>query len=433
MKISEQWLREWVSPKLDTDQLAERLTLAGLEVSALEPAGPDLKGVVVGEVCSVEPHPQAAGLKICRVDVGRVHRLTIVCGAPNVATGLRAPVALAGTTLPGGTTVSTADIRRTESQGMLCSAAELGLAESSEGLMVLDPEAVPGQSLRETLRFDDTVFDIELTPNRGDCLSVAGIAREVAALSGARMHAPSIKTVPARTRRGIKIRLQAQKDCPHYVGRVIEGIDQGVPTPVWMVERLRRSGMRSISAVVDVTNYVMLELGQPMHAFDLDKLKGGIRVRQAAANETLTVLDGTEVRLEAGTLLITDDTGPVALAGIMGGSSTAVGPDTCNLLLESAFFRPQTIAGRARRLSLQSESSYRFERGVDPQLQRKAIERATALLGEIAGGRPGPVIDAKVERYLPKRPTVTLRSHHASSALSTGWRCGFAKGRMAGG
>ncbi len=417
MKISEQWLREWVSPKLDTDQLAERLTLAGLEVSALEPAGPDLTGVVVGEVCSVEPHPRATGLKICRVGVGRARLLTIVCGAPNVATGLRAPIALVGTTLPGGTTVSKADISGTESQGMLCSAAELGLAESSEGLMVLDPEAVPGQSLRETLRFDDTVFDIELTPNRGDCLSVAGIAREVAALTGARLHAPNMQAVSARTRRDIKIRLQAQKDCPHYVGRAIEDIDQGVPTPAWMVERLRRSGMRRVSAVVDVTNYVMLELGQPMHAFDLDKLTNSIRVRQAAANETLKVLDGTEVRLEAGTLLITDDTGPVALAGIMGGSSTAVGSDTCNLLLESAFFRPQAIAGRARRLGLQSESSYRFERGVDPQLQRKAIERATVLLREIAGGRPGPVVDAKIERYLPKRPTVALRQRKITQLL----------------
>ncbi len=417
MRISEQWLREWVSPKLDSGQLAERLTLAGLEVSALEPAGPDLTGVVVGEVCSVEPHRRASRLQLCRVDVGRADAVTIVCGAPNVTTGLRAPVALPGTILPGGKTVTRTDIRGTESEGMLCSAEELGLAESAEGLMVLGAEAAPGQSLYEALHLDDTVFDIELTPNRGDCLSVAGIAREIAALTSARLRAPTVRNVPARNKRRIKIKLQAQKDCPRYVGRVIEGIDQGVPTPVWLLERLRRSGVRSISPVVDVTNYVMLELGQPMHAFDLDKLNGGIRVRQAAANETLLLLDGTEARLEAGTLLIADDSGPAALAGIMGGLESAVGPGTRNLLLESAYFRPQAIASRARKLGLQSESSHRFERGVDPRLQRKAIERATGLLREIVRGRAGPVIDVTVERHLPKRSAVVLRKRKITQLL----------------
>ncbi|MFQ6024062.1 MAG: phenylalanine--tRNA ligase subunit beta [Acidiferrobacterales bacterium] len=422
MRISEKWLREWVSPKLDTQALAERLTLAGLEVSGLEPAGPDLKGVVVGEVRSVASLAQAERLKLCTVDIGKPFRgkkriLDIVCGAPNVVVGMKAPVALPGITLPDGVTVKEVEIRGTPSAGMLCSAAELGLAESAEGLLVLDPAAPTGQPVADYLALDDTVIDIELTPNRGDCLSVAGVAREVVALTGARLKGPVIKNVPAKSKRRFKIRLQAQRDCPRYVGRAIEGIDPGAVTPIWMIERLRRSGVRSISPVVDVTNYVMLELGQPMHAFDLGKLNGSIRVRHARENETLMLLDGTASKFRSGTLLIADDKGPIALAGIMGGLDSAVGESTRDLFLESAYFHPETIAGHARSLGLQTESSYRFERGVDPELQRKAIERATTLLLDIGGGRPGPVIDEKVQRYLPKRPNVGLRKHKIQQLL----------------
>ncbi|MFQ5936237.1 MAG: phenylalanine--tRNA ligase subunit beta, partial [Acidiferrobacterales bacterium] len=403
MKVSEQWLREWVSPKLDTTALAERLTLGGLEVSAVEPASPDLRDVIIGEIVQVQAHPQAERLKLCSVNVGRKKPLEVVSGADNAAPELRTPVALPGARLPNGVTVEKAEIGGVQSAAMLCSAVDIGLAESATGLLELGRAAPVGNPIAGFLQLDDQVIDIEVTPNRGDCLSVAGIAREVAALTGARLREPTIRRVIARGKRRFKVQLRAKQDCARYVGRVIEGINATATTPLWMVERLRRSGVRSISPVVDVTNYVMLELGQPMHAFDLDRLNGGIQVRHATANESLTLLDGTQARLEAGTLIIADDRGPVALAGIIGGLDSAVSDQTRSIFLESAYFRPETIAERARRLGVQTESSHRFERGVDPQLQRKAVERATALLLSIVGGKPGVTTEAKLDRYIHRR------------------------------
>jgi phenylalanyl-tRNA synthetase beta chain len=420
MRISEQWLREWVSPKLESAALANRLTLAGLEVASLEPAGSDLKGVVVGRIDSLREHPHADRLKLCSVDIGRRSKLEVVCGAPNAVTGMKVPVALPGTELPNGVRVEKSEIRGVVSMGMLCSALELGLAESAEGILPLGSDASLGQPVRDYLQLNDTIMDLELTPNRGDCLSVAGVAREVAALTAARLKSTTtkIRNVPATGKRRFKIQLQAQQDCPRYVGRVIEGINPTAITPIWMIERLRRSGVRGISPVVDVTNYVMLELGQPMHAFDLDKLVGGIRVRHAKKNESLTLLDGTKPRIQAGTLLIADHKGPVALAGIMGGLDSAVTDKTHNLLLEGAYFRPKTIASRARSLGMQTESSFRFERGVDPYLQRQAMQRATSLLLDIVGGRPGPMLEERLTHHVPKRASVTLRRRRLTRLLA---------------
>ena len=409
MKISEQWLREWVSPKLDTTGLAQRLTLAGLEVSAIEPVAPALAKVVVGEIVALGPHPNTERLTLCNVNIGKARALDIVCGAPNARAGIKVPVALVGAALANGTVIKKTAVRGVESAGMLCSAAELGLEEASSGLLVLEEDNEPGQSISDALQLDDSAIDIDLTPNRGDCLSVAGIAREVAALTGARLKAPKINPVPARGKRQIEVSLKAGRDCPHYVGRVIEDIDPRAATPMWMKERLRRSGLRSLGPVVDVTNYVLLELGQPMHAFDLDKLDGGIRVVPARGGESLALLDGTTIKVDAGTLLIADAHRPLALAGIMGGQDSAVSDATRHLMLESAYFAPDAIAGRARTLGLHTESSHRFERGVDPAVQRLAVERATALLLQIVGGRAGPVVERKDARYLPKRAGVPLR------------------------
>ncbi len=417
MKISERWLREWVSPKLDTAALARRLTLAGLEVGALSPAAPPLAGIVVGAIRSVRPHPRAERLQLCSVEVGGHRLIEVVCGASNARPGIKVAVALPGTKLPSGTAIEATDIQGVRSEGMLCSAAELGLSNSADSLLVLDGGARLGEPITRSLALDDSVLEIDLTPNRGDCLSVAGIAREVAALTGQRLRAPSIRRAPARSRRVLPIKLLAAADCPSYVGRVIEGITPAVVSPAWMVERLRRSGLRSIGPVVDVTNYVMLELGQPMHAFDLERLAGRIEVRRAAEAERLSLLDGSAARLGPGVLVIADAQRPVALAGIMGGLDSGVGADTHNLFLESAYFSPQTVARGARALGLQTESSYRFERGVDPQLQRTAIERATRLLLEVVGGRPGPVITAAVARFLPKRKPVNLRAARLAQVL----------------
>jgi phenylalanyl-tRNA synthetase beta chain len=417
MKISEKWLREWVSPRLDTRALADRLTMAGLECAAIEPVAPRLEHVVVGEIVSIAPHPAADKLRLCRVNAGKGVLLDIVCGAANAAAGMKAPVALAGATLPDGSVIKKTQIRGVESCGMLCSAQELGLAESASGLLELDRDARPGTPLTEYLALDDVVLEIDLTPNRGDCLSVAGIARELAALTGARLRAPAIKPVPVTLRHRLAVRLEAARDCPHYVGRVIAGVDPRATTPLWMKERLRRGGMRSIHPVVDVTNYVMLELGQPMHAFDLDKLSGAIHVRHARRGETLTLLDGNRIELEAGSLVIADATRPLALAGIMGGLDTAVGDATRQLFLESAWFRPQAISVHARARGLQTESSQRFERGVDPMLQRLALERATALLLAITGGKPGPVVERSDRRYLPRVAPIRLRAQRAERLL----------------
>ncbi len=418
MKISEDWLREWVAPKLDAAALAQRLTLGGFEVASLARAAPVLSRVVVGRIRSVDPHPKADRLRVCGVEVGGGKTLAIVSGADNTRPGLKVATALPGAQLRTGRTVQAAEIRGVHSVGVLCSAAELGLGESADTLLILGAEARPGQALERYLRLDDMVLEIELTPNRGDCLSIAGVAREVAALTGARLKTPRVPKATVRSRRTLPLKLLARADCPRYCGRVIEGIDPRVTPPLWLVERLRRSGLRSIGPVVDVTNYVMLELGQPMHAFDLDCLARRVEVRSARDGEGLTLLDGSERRLTAGMLVIADAERVLALAGIMGGRDSGVSETTRNIFLESAHFRPETVGRTARGLGLQTESSYRFERGVDPQLQGVAIERATALLLDIVGGRPGPVLDRALARFVPKRKPVLLRRRRVARLLN---------------
>lgn len=417
MKISEKWLREWVNPRLGTRALAERLTMAGLEVGAIASTAPALDHVVVGEILSVTPHPSAERLTICEVNVGERMSHTIVCGAANAAVGLKAPVALPGAKLANEKNIVETEIRGMKSHGMLCSAADLGLEESSVGLLILASSARPGVSLERLLKLKDKTLEIDLTPNRGDCLSVAGIAREIAALTGAALKNPKFRRMAPKTRRRIKISLEAPQACPYYVGRVIENIDPQATTPLWMKERLRRSGMRSVHPVVDVTNYVQLELGQPMHAFDLDKLAGNIHVRHARKGESLMLLDGDRALLEKGNLLIADDRRPLAIAGILGGQESAVSDTTRSVFLESAHFRPEAVAGRARALGLQTESAQRFERGVDPALPRLAMERATELLLAIAGGKPGPVTEQKSKRHLPKAEAIALRSNRIRRLL----------------
>ena len=417
MKISEKWLREFVNPNLDSAALAETITLAGLEVDSMERAGPALPGVVVGEIVDIAPHPDADRLRVCQVACGGDAPLQIVCGAPNAALGLKAPLATVGAELPGGMRIKPAKLRGVPSSGMLCSAVELGLAESQDGLMALPSEAPTGASLEAWLELDDACLEVDLTPNRGDCLSVLGVAREVSVLTGAALHAPEPASVPAVCERSINVHLEAGSGCPRYVGRVIEDVDATRPTPHWMVERLRRSGVRSISALVDITNYVLLELGQPMHAFDADKLVGDIRVRPARAAEKILRLDAVESEIAPGTLVIADDNGPVAIAGVMGGETSAVSARTTTVFLESAHFSQAAMAGVARGLKLHTDASHRFERGVDFSLPVKACERATALILEVCGGRPGPTEEMTLEAELPKRAPVTLRADRLARVL----------------
>nr|VFJ73431.1 MAG: phenylalanyl-tRNA synthetase beta subunit [Candidatus Kentron sp. FW] len=417
MRFSEKWLREWVDPPISTEELTAQLTALGLEVDSVEPAAPELDGIVVGNVLSVAKHPNADRLTVCSVDTGSEAPLTVVCGAPNVREGLRVPVAGIGARLADGTKMKRARIRGQESQGMLCSARELGLAASADGLMELAPDAGPGTTLSDHLALDDTCIEIDLTPNRGDCLSVAGIAREVGALNHCPLTPPTMAPVPSGIPDEFPVTLESPADCPRYVGRIIRNIDPAAQTPTWMRERLRRSGLRGISPVVDITNYVMLELGQPMHAFDLDKLAGEIKVRKAKQTETLSLLDGTEVTLRPDTLVIADARGPIALAGIMGGTESAVTETTRHIFLESAFFTPKSLAGQARHYALHTDSSHRFERGVDFESQRLAVERASALLLEIVGGEPGPIIERTSESDLPRPTSVRLRKSRLQRLL----------------
>ncbi len=410
MKFSEHWLREWVNPAISTEQLSVQLTMAGLEVDAIEPVAPAFSKIVVGEVLEVVQHPDAERLKVCQVNIGEAQPLQIVCGAANVQAGLRVPAALVGARLPGGLEIKRAKLRGVESFGMLCSTKELGLAESSTGLMVLPPDAVPGVDVRAYLQLDDVSIELGITPNRGDCLSIAGIAREAGVLNRCAVTVPGIAEAPATVTDVLPVEVAAPAACPRYVGRVIKGVNPGAETPLWMRERLRRSGVRSISPVVDVTNYVLLEMGQPMHAFDLAKLSGGIHVRYARAGEAITLLDGQQVTLEAGTLLICDQRQPQAIAGIMGGMDAAISDVTDTLFLESAFFPPAAVSGHARRYGLHTDSSHRFERGVDPSLPRRAMERATALLLAIVGGQAGPVVEAVAHEHLPERKPIKLRA-----------------------
>jgi phenylalanyl-tRNA synthetase beta chain len=418
VKINYQWLKSWVNTDLDAQGIAERFTLAGLEVDDCVPVAAALDGVVVGEIVDVQPHPDADRLRVCRV-VGDDQERTIVCGAPNAAKGLKAPLATLGSVLPGGLKIKPARLRGIASEGMLCSAPELGLGEDKSGLMELPDDAPVGTSLTDYLGLDDDVLDIDLTPNRADCLSVRGLARELSALTGTSVSGPDFKPVPAVVTDVIDIHLHAPADCPCYLGRVVRGVDVSAPTPLWMSEALRRCGIRSLGPIVDVTNYVLLELGQPMHAFDLAQLQGSIHVRRAKEGERMVLLDERDVELDPDMLLICDESRPLAIGGVIGGLDSGVSDQTVDILLESAWFNPATIVGRARRLGLATESAHRFERGVDPALQRQAMERATTLILELAGGTPGPVVEAIEPDHLPVARPVLLRPERVNRLLGT--------------
>lgn len=417
MKVSEVWLREWVDPDIGIDQLVHLLTMAGLEVDAVEPAAAMFSGVVVGEIVAVEQHPDADKLRVCTVSNG-TEKLPVVCGASNVAVGMKVPFAQVGAKLPGDFSIKKAKLRGVESLGMLCGASELGLDDVVDGLLALPADAPLGDSVREYLQLDDRVIDIDLTPNRGDCLSIRGIAREVGVLTQTDVHGPAAEPVAAASDSAPTITLSAPEHCPRYAGRIIEGVDGSAETPLWMREKLRRAGLRSIDPVVDITNYVLLELGQPLHAFDLDKLAGtSIDVRLASKGESLALLDDSDVTLDDDMLVIADAAGAVALAGVMGGRSSAVSTATRNVLLESAFFTPLSQAGKARRLGMHTDASHRFERGVDVALQERAIERATELMLTIVGGVAGPTVIQQAEVFTQQRPQLVLRANQIERVL----------------
>ncbi len=414
MQFSEAWLRSLVNPELSAEQLGHRLTMAGLEVEALEPVAPAFDRVVVAEIISAERHPDADRLQLCRVDVGSGEPLQIVCGAPNARPGLKTACALVGARLPA-MEIKRAKVRGVESFGMLCSAKELGIDPDAAGILELPAEAPSGTDLRDFLGLDDRLFTLKLTPNRGDCLSVLGIAREVAALTGATLQAPDATPVAAQSADRQAVVVEAGAACPRYCGRVIRGIDPTAQTPEWMRRRLIRSGLRVIHPVVDVTNYVLLELGEPMHAFDLAQLQGDIRVRLAMPGERLELLNEEHIDLEADCLVIADDSGPLALAGIMGGATSGVTADTRDIFLEAAHFSPAAIAGRARRFGFATDSSHRFERGVDPQLPLHAMERATRLILDVCGGQAGEIVAAGPG--IAPRPPVAFRPERARRVL----------------
>ena len=409
MKFSENWLRELVDIKADRAALAHALTMAGLEVEELTVLGEGLAGVVVAEIVATEKHPEADRLQVCKVNAGRGELLQIVCGAPNARVGIKVPLATVGASLPGGMSIKAAKLRGVESFGMLCSAKELGVDADASGLLELPLDAPVGQSLAHYLGLPDASIELKLTPNRPDCLGLVGLAHDVAALFGSAVKVPVQAVAPVTTEAKRGIQLQAGKDAPRYLGRIVEGIDPVARTPLWLKERLRRAGLRPISAVVDITNYVMLELGQPLHAFDNDTLQGEIVVRHAGAGETLKLLDGSEAKLDEGFVLIADEHKALAVAGVMGGFDSRVTDATRNIFLEAAHFAPAAIMGRARKLGMHTDASHRFERGVDPELPRRALERATELLLSIAGGNAGPVLVAEHLADLPKPAAVKLR------------------------
>lgn len=415
MKFSESWLRQWVNPAISTEQLVAQLTMAGLEVDAVEQVAGAFSGVVVGEIAKIDAHPDAEKLRVCQVNYGAAEPIQVVCGAANARAGLKVPFATVGAQLPGDFKIKKAKLRGVESFGMLCAQTELEAGEDDSGLWELPEDAPVGQDLREYLSLNDTAIEVDLTPNRGDCLSIRGLAREVGVLNSVNVEGPKFSSVEASVDDTFSVNVQAKAECPVYLGRVVKNVDISAPSPLWLVERLRRSGVRSIDAVVDVTNYVMLELGQPMHAFDLDKLSGGIEVRLSKPAESLTLLDGQSIELKPETLLICDAKGPLAMAGIMGGAESAVSKVTQNVFLESAFFAQTAMAGKARSYGLHTDSSHRFERGVDALLQRQALERATELLLNICGGSAGPVVDASQPTAAAAK--ITLRKPRLASAL----------------
>jgi phenylalanyl-tRNA synthetase beta chain len=413
MNIPESWLRSFCNPSLSGRDIAERLTMAGLEVESYEPVGPQFSGVVVGEVTAVERHPNADKLTVCRVRTGP-DSLQVVCGAPNVRVGMKAPLAKVGAKLPS-LEITAADLRGVKSEGMLCSARELGMSEDHSALIELPQETKTGIDARVALGLDERAFTLKLTPNRADCLSVLGVAREVSALTRTKLSVPAIKAVAPRNKAKHPVKLTDAEGCGRFAGRVIRDVNAAAPTPEWMRRRLEHSGQRSISALVDVTNYVMLELGRPLHVYDLDKLRGPIDVRWGRKGERVLLLNEQEVEVDPSVLCITDDSGVIGLGGIMGGESTKADEATKHVFLESAFFYPDAIAGRARRYNFASDAAHRFERGVDFQNNVEGIERATRLIVEICGGEPGPTVDTVAR--LPKRKPVAMRVARAQKVL----------------
>ena len=408
MKFNKSWLDEWIDTGLDADIIGERLTMAGLELDSITAAAPEFSNVVVAEIESIAPHPDADKLRVCAVNNGK-ETSQVICGAANAREGMRVALAQVGAKLPDGLKIKRAKLRGVESLGMLCSASELGLAEQSEGIMDLPADAPTGTSLREYLDLDDQIFEVDLTPNRADCLCVAGIAHELGALTGRMVTELEIDEHPPEITEEINVTVEAEDACPRYIGRLLSDINMDAETPVWMSERLRRCGLRSLNPVVDVTNYVMLELGQPMHAFDADKLSGGIIVRMARKGEQLILLDEKEITLDDETLVIADEKKPLAMAGIMGGLDSAVTNETKSIVLESAFFQPEIISGKARAYGLHTDSSHRFERGVDFELQCKAVARASELIQSIVGGKAGVIVEKVSDNKLPQLPVITFR------------------------
>ena len=417
MKIVESWLREWVDPDLDSKALGHQLTMLGLEVDGVDVEGNGLDGIVVGEVVEVARHPDADRLSVCKVRAVGDELVDVVCGAPNVRAGMKSPLAVPGITLPNGIKLRKSKIRGVVSNGMLCSAVELGLGEESDGILELADDAPAGTPLTDYLGLPDTVFDLDLTPNRGDCFSILGVARDISALTGAPLKAADVAAVRASTKDTLPVEIPLPEGCPSFAGRLIRNIDPAATSPLWMLERLRRSGLRGISPVVDITNLVMLELGQPLHAYDAAKVQGAIRPRLARQGEKLTLLDEKQIVVNEDTLVIADDSGAIGLAGIMGGLSTAVSDVTTDVFFEAAFWPQAFMAGRARSYGMHTDASLRFERGVDFDGQARAVERATQLLLEIAGGEAGPLVHQVSESHLPKREPIRLRRSRVSLLL----------------
>ena len=417
MKFSEKWLREIVNPSVNTEGLLNQLTMSGLEVDGTTKAYVDFDGLFVAEVKTVKKHPNADKLHICDVDCGEKDYLTIVCGAPNVMPGMRTILAKVGAQLPDKPKLKSVKLKGIESHGMLCSASEIGFGENSDGIIELSKDEPVGKSLKDILDIDDNIVEVSLTPNRGDCLSIYGIAREVATANKIDTKNFKIESTEITTKKTRAVKILAKSECPRYLCRIIENIDNSVKSPLWLSEKLRCSGLRSVNVVVDVVNFVMFELGQPLHAFDNDRLNGGIEIRFPTKGEKLKLLDETEVKINPGTLLIADESGPLAMAGLMGGFDSAVTNKTDNILLESAFFKPEAILGQARQYGLNTDSSHRFERGVDPEIQGIAMERATQLILEICGGQVGPIAEKKNKKTVPKNQEILLRKSQINRIL----------------
>ncbi|MDD7545809.1 phenylalanine--tRNA ligase subunit beta, partial [Actinobacillus porcinus] len=417
MKFSEQWVREWVNPAITTEQLCDQITMLGLEVDGVEAAAGEFTGVVVGEVVECAQHPDADKLRVTKVNVGGERLLDIVCGAPNCRQGLKVACATDGAVLPGNFKIKKTKLRGQPSEGMLCSFSELGISEDHNGIIELPADAPIGTDFRDYLNLNDNAIEISLTPNRADCLSIAGIAREIGVVNKLPVNAPHFASVNVTSDEKVAIDVQAPEACPRYLLRSVKNVNVNAATPMWMKEKLRRCGIRSIDPIVDITNYILLELGQPMHAFDAAKVAQPVQVRMAKDGEELVLLDGSTAKLQSNTLVIADQTGPLAMAGIFGGQASGVNAETKDVILEAAFFAPLAITGRARQYGLHTDSSHRFERGVDFELQHKAMERATALLLEICGGEAGEICEVVSEQALPKVKDVQLRREKLDSLL----------------